>query len=129
MARIISADAAMAAAERAMLRPFAWGAADCCTAACAAFADLHGFDPMAPWHGYSTARDAARNLGRDPVATIRTTLTRAGLVEGRAIGGIGLTQYRGRPSLLLCVGPDLWAGKTEHGLALLRASIMDYRIA
>jgi hypothetical protein len=129
MGRIITVDAAMAAAERAMLRPFAWGAADCCTAACGAFADLHGFDPMADWRGYRTAREALRNLGPDPVGTIRMTLERAGLTRGCAIGGFGLTEYDGRPSLLLCVGPDLWAGKTLNGLALLRASVMDYRIA
>jgi hypothetical protein len=129
MAQIISADAAMAAAERAMLRPFAWGVADCCTAACGAFAELHGFDPMAHWRGYRTAREAHRNLGRDPVGTIRETLERAGLVEGTAIGGIGLTLHKDRPSLLLCVGPNRWAGKTQNGLAILRASVMDYRIA
>lgn len=112
-----------------MLRPFEWGAADCCTAACGAFADMHGFDPMAHWRGYRTAREAYRNLGPDPIGTIRETLERAGLVAGAEIGGIGLMLHKNRPSLLLCVGPDLWAGKTQNGLALLRASVMDYRIA
>lgn len=48
------------AAEAAMLRPWKWGEADCCTSACDAFLALWGVDPMAELRGAYTTEAGAR---------------------------------------------------------------------
>lgn len=55
---------ALAAANIAMQGPFEWGERDCCTAACAAFAELWGVDPMDGFPRYSDMRGAVRFLDR-----------------------------------------------------------------
>lgn len=48
-----------------MRGPFTWGARDCCTAACDAWAALWGHDPMGQARGtYDTAFGAARIIRR-----------------------------------------------------------------
>lgn len=121
----------LAAVDRIMSRPFEWGPSDCCSAACDVFAALWGFDPMAPLRDYTGARGAALMLARGgglrPLAD--RVLTDAGLVPGHAPGGLGLALFGGRASLLVCVKPGLWAGKSLRGFALVRAAEMGWTYA
>lgn len=122
---------ARAAAEAAMLRPWAWGEADCCTAACSAFAALHGVDPMAPLRGRyadeAGARAAVAARGGWDVMTAGLAQA-AGLTEiapeAAPAGAIGLAVRAGERSLVLAVGDGLWAGKTLRGLALFRDGVV-----
>lgn len=127
MSNPISPSVVMAEAERVMQRPFVWGACDCCSAACDVFATLWGFDPMAPVRGYGSVRDVARLMRRHSglMALAETLADRAGLVEGHAPGGLACD---GR-SLLICIQPGLWAGKSKHGLAILRKVEKGWHIA
>lgn len=126
MARI-AADDVFASVASMMSRPFVWGPADCCTAVCDVFFRLHGFDPMAP----------ARPLYSDAISAMRLVKShggmaglldhfavRAGLVPGHAIGGISLSADEN--SLLICIEPGLWAGKTLTGFALMRQASRGY---
>lgn len=121
----------MAEVDRIMSRPFEWGPADCCSASCDVFAALWGFDPMAAVRGYVGAVGAARLMagagGLRPLAS--RVLTDAGLVPGHATGGLGLALFGGRASLLVCVEPGLWAGKSLRGYALVRAAEMGWTYA
>lgn len=103
-----------------MHRPFEWGRSDCSTSACDVFAALWGVDPLAPWRGaYDSALSAARlirRMGGHEALAIEMA-RRAGLRDGEAIGAIGIA---GR-TLVICVRPGVWAGKTETGLAVVRA--------
>lgn len=103
-----------------MLRPFEWGPCDCCSAACDVFARLWGFDPMGPVRGYVGARDAARVIGGDLGALANRLAAEARLTPGHTSGGLALS-VDGR-SLLICITPGQWAGKTRGGFAILRAA-------
>ncbi|WCR18447.1 DUF6950 family protein [Paracoccus alcaliphilus] len=110
-----------------MSRPFEWGRCDCCTAACDVFAALWGFDPMAPVRGYHGAREAAQLMARPGgLAALADDLTRrAGLREGHAVGGLAIvtpSAPSGRPSILICIEPGFWAGKSPNGFAILRCA-------
>lgn len=106
--------------EAVMLRPFEWGPCDCCSAACDVFVRLWGFDPMSPVRGYVGARDAARVIGGDLGALADRLAVEARLTSGHASGGLALS-VDGR-SLLICITPGQWAGKTKGGFAILRAA-------
>lgn len=116
----------MAEVEDVMSRPFEWGPCDCASAACAVFARLWGIDLLAPWRGYAGMRPALRLIrqegGAEALAT--TMAVRAGLRPGHATGGIALSMAdpRGQQSLLICIQPGLWAGKSIRGFAMLRAA-------
>lgn len=116
----------LTAAQEAMLRPWAWGEADCCTSACAAFAALHGVDPMAPLRGAYRTQNGARDeiAARGGWEAMTLALARdAGLasvaVEDAAAGDIGLMIHgaTATPALALCVG-STWAVKTLRGMGL-----------
>ena len=100
-----------------MDRPWQWGEADCCTAACDVFLRLHGVDPMAHLRGrYATKTGAMRLIasfgGFVPMA--RALAEKSGLVpcEPRP-GAIGAT----KENLVICARPCVWLGKTENGMA------------
>ena len=61
----ISPQEALNAARHHMRHPFAWGLGSDCTAACVAFEELHGKDPLQGCKAnYETALGAARILKR-----------------------------------------------------------------
>jgi hypothetical protein len=131
MARTVTPERVMVEVERVMSRPFAWGPCDCCSAACDVFAALWGCDPMTGLRCYTGAAQAARMLaaegGLRPWA--ERVARRAGLVPGHAPGGFGLAEFGGRASLLICVRPGLWAGKSLRGFALVRTVEKGWRHA
>lgn len=111
------------AVDTVMSRPFEWGPCDCCSAACDVYAALWGLDPMAPVRTqYTNLRGAAsliRESGGLPALAQRLA-DQAGLIEGDAVGGLALST-EGR-SLLICITPGQWAGKTEGGFAILQTA-------
>lgn len=124
MSNPISPEAVLAAVEKVMSRPFAWGGCDCCSAACDTFAALWGFDPMAPVRERYTGARGALSLIKESggLADLAQSLAdRAGLASGHAAGGLALSSD-GR-SLLICITPGQWAGKTERGFAIMRAAL------
>lgn len=132
MAGTVTPDQVVAEVERVMSRPFAWGSCDCCSAACDVFLALWGFDPMASLRGrYTGATGAARALhqngGLGPWAA--RVAAAAGLSPGHAPGGFALGGVDGRASLLICIEPGMWAGKSLRGFALLRAAEMGWHHA
>lgn len=108
------------AVDAVMSRPFAWGPCDCMSAACATFARLRGLDPWEPWQGYAGRAEAMRVVrgagGLDALAA--EVAARAKLTDGHAPGGLALSIGRHR-SMLVCIQPGLWAGKTRHGFGIL----------
>lgn len=112
------------AVEEAMLRPWQWGLADCCTGACDAFAALHGVDPMAVLRGrYDSAMSAARVIAAEGgfAAMVARLATAAALTEttGDEPGAIGIVRASPRMGQLgLCVGPRAWAVKSRRGYAV-----------
>ena len=112
----------MATCMEVMDRPWQWGAADCCTAACDVFLRLHGFDPMEPLRGrYTTRMGALRQIARCGgwLAMGNALAERAGLqhVPNGLPGDIGIIRDA-QGVLALGIRTEMgWAGKTETGLA------------
>jgi hypothetical protein len=122
----------MAVCMEVMDRPWEWGAADCCTAACDVFLRLYGVDPMAPLRGrYSTRLGAMRLIAREGgmLAMAEGLAARAGLVasDGRA-GDIGVVAFGGQLALGICTGP-VWQGKSERGMAPVHQFVRAWRAA
>lgn len=127
MAGELTPSAVMAAVDDIMCQPWAWGAADCCTAACDVFMALHGVDPMALLRGrYSSRAEAARivsSAGGFP-ALAEHMARRSGLVPVMAVpGAIGISHAGdakgpGRRAMMICIQPGIWAGKTADGYAM-----------
>ena len=110
----------MAVCLDVMDRPWCWGAADCCTAACDVFLRLHGIDPMAPLRGrYDSRVGALRAIALEGgwKKMAQGLADRAGLVasDGRA-GDIGLIRVGDTLALGICTEFG-WVGKSEQGLA------------
>ena len=107
------------AVDMAMSRPFEWGACDCVSAACDAFARLWDTDPLAPWRGYASRAEAVcilRDIGGfDALAEAMT----GGMAGGHEPGGLALSIGRQR-SMLICIQPGLWAGKTRDGFGITK---------
>lgn len=114
---MVTSNAVLGAVLDVMDRPWCWGAADCCTAACDVFERLHGIDPMRSLRGlYVTRTGAARIIAQ-----------RGGFVamaEGLAVGlhasigkpgDIGVIEMDNGPALAICIARRQWAGKTETG--------------
>ena len=104
-----------------MDRPWQWGAADCCTAACDVFKRLHGVDPMEPLRGrYMSRVGAMRLVALDGgwLAMGGKLAARSGLVEsdGRE-GDIGIIRTGDQLALGICLAPGVWAAKDETGMA------------
>jgi hypothetical protein len=111
----------MAVAMDVMDRPWQWGAADCCTAACDVFLRLHGIDPMEPLRGrYSSRLGALRLIAQEGgfLAMGDRLAARAGLVECEgAAGDIGVIRDATGVLALGIRTESGWVGKTERGLA------------
>lgn len=120
----------MAVALEVMDRPWQWGVADCCTAACDVFHRLHGIDPMAPLRGtYSSRLGAVRAIrARGGWLSMAEGLAaEAGLVvSDGAPGEIGLTKWHGGAALVVHVGSG-WAGKTERGMQTVETVVRCWR--
>ncbi|WJS86697.1 hypothetical protein [Paracoccus sp. TOH] len=132
MAGTITPDRVIAEVERIMSRPFEWGPCDCCSAACDVFAALWGLDPMAAVRGYRGPIGAVRMMRRAGglPALAEGLAARAGFVTGHAIGGLALARGRaGRRSLLICITPGIWAGKSKYGFAILRNADRGWHLA
>lgn len=116
----MTADDVLAAVDAVMSRPFVWGPCDCCTAAADAYLRLWGVDPMAGRRGYR-GRIAAGRMMRAAGGLARMAADQAramGLQDGHRIGGLAVA-VNGR-SLLVCIQPGQWAGKTMTGFAIVR---------
>ena len=121
MARVI------AVCMEVMDRPWQWGAADCCTAACDVFLRLHGVDPMEPLRGrYSTRLGAMRLIAQEGgfLAMGARLAARAGLAEvSGAPGDIGVVRD-GLGRLALGIRTESgWVGKTERGFATVPGAV------
>jgi hypothetical protein len=116
-----------------MDRPWQWGAADCCTAACDVFAVLHGVDPMAPLRGrYSSRKGALRQVARHGGwhAMAEELAARAGLVpsDGQP-GDIALIMTGDTPALGICIEGRVFAGKSQMGMATVPDCVRCWRAA
>lgn len=114
-------ESVFAIADEVMSRPFSWGVCDCVTATCDVYLRLHGVDLLSPWRGRWTGAVSAERLVRDmggPLACASEMARRAGLVQGAKTGGIGLS---GR-TLVVCVTPGIWVGKSKNGFGIVRTS-------
>lgn len=123
-------EAVLQAVDAAMSRPFAWGGCDCVSAACDVFARLWGVDPLAPWRGYHGRAEALRIIrgtgGFDALA--EAMAHSAALATGHAPGGLALSLGRQR-SMLICIHPGLWAGKTRDGFGITRQAGRGWHLA
>ena len=112
----------MAVCLDVMDRPWRWGAADCCTAACDVFLRLYRVDPMEPLRGrYSTRLGAMRLIAQEGgfLAMGNRLAERAGLVrvDDAQPGDIGVIRD-GSGALALGICTEFgWVGKSEQGLA------------
>jgi hypothetical protein len=127
MARVI-----LAHAIEVMERPWKWGEADCCTAACDVFMRLTGIDPMASLRGVYTTRAGAvamiRSLGGfEQMAD--TLAARAGLTATNgAPGDIAVGRLLdGRHVLTIGVAPGVFVGKSPSGMATVPHVTRCYR--
>lgn len=117
----MSPEAVLEVVDGAMSRPFEWGACDCVSAACDAFARLWRVDPLAPWRGYTGRAEAlciVRGLGGFDALAVEMA-RQAELTEGHAPGGLALSIGQHR-SMLICIQPGLWAGKTRDGFGITK---------
>lgn len=123
MAGKLTPDDVMAAVEEHMGGPFVWGRADCCSAPCAAFAALHGIDPMARVRGTYDSRSGAWRLIRTMggLQTFAPRLARdAGLrAVPSGIGVIGLIPNGTGFSLAIGLG-TCWAAKAVAGFHIVQ---------
>ena len=118
----------MAVALDVMDRPWEWGEADCCTSVCDVFFRLYGIDPMACLRGkYSTKLGAIRKInsygGFIPMSKVLADQHDLHECEPK-VGAIGAIDS----SLLICVKPDLWLGKTLHGLSPVSSASVAYHV-
>ncbi|MCZ4258589.1 hypothetical protein O4H53_23855 [Sulfitobacter sp. G21635-S1] len=128
---MISPEAAFAAARAQMSGPLIWGACDCATAAAAAWAVLHGRDPLAAFRQrYSSPTGAMRILvcAGGYLAWCDTVFAAAGLVRvARPVpGDLVLIESDGPigAALGLAIEGARVATKTETGLCVARAPVL-----
>ena len=119
--------AAFAAAFEHMRAPFKWGLRSDCTAACTAFAAIHGIDPLARCADhYSTALGAARILRRAGgyLAWCRETFDLPETPAPRA-GDLVLIESADAlgAALAVCIRPGEFAAKSEAGLVVVKTLI------
>lgn len=123
----------MATALDVMDRPWKWGEADCCTAACDVFLRLYGIDPMARLRGkYATRREANRLIeafgGFEPMASFLAE--EAGLRPVDHVpGAVAVaTLPGGWQALTICLAPDRFVGKTRTGLTTVGTKARCYHV-
>ena len=114
----------------AMARPWEWGAADCCTAACDVFMRLHDIDPMEPLRGrYDTRLGAMRLIAQEGgmIAMATRLAGCAGLQPGSAAAGeIGVIVTQGQLALGIGLG-CAWVGKSKTGMATVPECVRSWR--
>lgn len=128
MAGNLTPKAVMAEVDRIMSMPWKWDVADCCTSACDVFHALHGIDPMASVRGYGDAMGAARLIrsygGFVAMASALASGSGLAVSDGRTgdigVSSVGVAEGPERRSLLICVQPGVWAGKTITGYAIIK---------
>jgi len=123
----ISERAAFGAAFAHMRGPFKWGLRSDCTAACAAFAAIHGQDPLrACADRYHSALGAARILTRAGgyLAWCRLTFDLPETAAPQA-GDLVLVESADAfgSALALCIRPGEYAAKSEAGLVIVKTLI------
>lgn len=114
--------------DRVMSCPFVWGQSDCFASACDVFHAMYGVDPLTPLRGrYGTATGAARIIRSwgGFMSMTQSLMIIANLRPGQGeTGEIGVSARgfgagpEGR-SMLICVQPGEWAGKTIDGFAIV----------
>lgn len=113
-----------------MLLPFAWRDLDCCSSSCNVFRSLWGVDPMESVRDHYTDARGALRLMRQMgglSAMAHGLAARSGLVEGHAVGGLALSSDH--RSLLVCIRPGEWAGKTQSGYAIVKTADWGWHLA
>lgn len=123
----------LAHALEVMDRPWKWGEADCCTAACDVFLRLTGIDAMAPLRGqYDTFRGAAALIqARGGFEAMCDGLAAAAglssVMEG-APGDLAVGSMPGdRFALTICIASSIYLGKTLTGMATIHRATRHYR--
>ena len=123
---MVTAEAALEAVERALDGPRAVGRCDCVTAACDAFAEMFGIDPIATWRGrWSSDADAAAILAAEggPVRLAVGAFLDAGLVRRAPAdarpGDLALLNFVGSVILGNAIGGGMFATKAPDGMAFL----------
>lgn len=116
-----------------MARPFEWGVADCCTAACDVHLRLTGVDPMAPWRGAYHGPRGALRLIRDQgglPAMAAQMAARAGMRPSYwHPGALGLVRVARQDVLVIGLDqPGWWAGKTAGGYGPVREVTAAWRL-
>lgn len=123
MAGELTAAAVMAAVETHMGGPLVYGSTDCFAGPCAAFAALHGVDPLAHLRGsYSGHLSASRIIWRHGGARrlADEIMTQAGLcVTGDVTGAIGVFRNGAEWSLAIGIEPGCWAAKLDSGFGFI----------
>lgn len=130
MARVLTGDDVMRAAQAAMMRPWVWGEADCCTSVCDMVIALFGHDPMDDIRGaYDSAEGADALIGAyGGFLGIASAMARSVgwlPVSGPVWpGDVGVTapgvHQPDRRALAMCVGPGAWVCKSPRGLTVVR---------
>lgn len=114
----------MAVVERHLGGPFGWGVADCCAAASAAFAEIHGIDLMPDLRGTYAGPIAAARIIRQAGGLRRLAETRAAAAGlrrcGDVPGAIGLVAGPRGPVAAICIAPGKWAAKARQGFVIVR---------
>lgn len=128
MAGELTPETVMAHVDRIMSARWQWGVSDCCVSAADVFNAVHGVDMASPYRGaYDSAIAAARLIrtwgGFRSMAQQMAYMS--GLVPCVAMtGAIGVSapgvssSAEGR-SMLICVRPGIWAGKSLDGYVIL----------
>jgi len=120
---MITTAEAFTAARAHMSGRFQWGTADCCTAACDAFAALRGVDPMMALRGrYASVEEARRVMPADLDAFDALAASAGLAVSAPRPGAIGLVPWSGPVgfALVLCLGGKV-AIKGLRGMVILPA--------
>lgn len=128
---MVTPEAALAAARKHMGGPFTWAAADCASAACNAWAELWGRDPMAHLRGaYVGPISALRHIRRAGgyLGLMADCADRHGLIATDAPQAGDLVALPGPApfgdTLTLCIQPGQFAGKGKHGMTVIPGSIL-----
>jgi len=111
--------------ERHFVGPFVWGRSDCAQAACAAFRELWGVDPLASIRRYDSEFGALRQISENGgEAFVDVVFARAGLVRCAArpgaIGVLPSADARIKWAMALCLTPLTCVTKCRAGGLSLR---------
>ena len=117
--------------EAARGRPFVWGAHDCCAYAADWVLAATGTDPIAPWRGYTDAREGMRRLADlGGIAGLWTRLFGAPIAPYLAQrGDLVRVMVDGRESTGVVIGAHAAApGETDLALAPMATWLEAWRV-